>query len=872
MNNTYRSVWSETDQTWVAAPETSSAGRKTARRLAVLAGSALGIAASLPSSTAWAAAGTVGQGGIELCTGVKGYAWGSSGSNEAVDCSSDGKGTSDGLAFALNNAADTKGGYGFGASTAQVAGYQNGTLKLKGASVMVYGPTTFDSVVTMSNQKIVQLAPGKVSADSTEAVNGSQLYALSSGVANAVQYDSAAHDAVTFGGAGAGTPVALHNVANGAISPTSSDAVNGAQLYGIDQSITNITNDNSRIHNTLTTAGWGAQATSSSPTGYTYGGYIVDTNGNVSNPSVLYVPNTIGTANAQVVLDPGKGDSTYFVNGERGEGFLPKGTVISNVANGVQGTDAANVGQVGDMIAQAGGGSGAKLLMATTSDANGASGVNSGGLTQSYKTASFYSQVAGLADNTGLTAPSDVARALGAGSVAIGSNAYTPAANSVALGVQAYASAKDAVAIGAGSVANQGNTVSVGNDGSGSYVAYDANGRPYMIQNAANTRRIVNLAAGQGDTDAVNVSQMRSVVSALGGGASINAAGGFVAPTYSVGGTTVNTVGDAITNLDNRILKNTADIASFSAELSTASSEASTSASSPVRMVAATRSLLGASPADSTAAVATSATTDTDALHYDSADHSSVTLSSTSGANVSLSGLQNGELSANSSDAVTGQQLYATNQQVASINQAVQNISLTGSTAVSANTTSGVAAASGTQALAVGGGAVATGANSTAIGDKANASASNAVAIGANSIANRDNAVSVGQEGAERQIVNVAAGTSGTDAVNLNQLNNAMTQQSNAFGQQISNLQGSINTVSKNAYAGVAAAMAMPNLTPSGPGRTVVAAGGGYYMGGSAAAVGVTYRSTNMHWLVNGAASVTSTGNAAVRTQVGYEF
>jgi hypothetical protein len=33
--------------------------------------------------------------------------------------------------------------------------------------------------------------------------------------------------------------------------------------------------------------------------------------------------------------------------------------------------------------------------------------------------------------------------------------------------------------------------------------------------------------------------------------------------------------------------------------------------------------------------------------------------------------------------------------------------------------------------------------------------------------------------------------------------------------------------IAKNAYAGVAAAMAMPNMTPSGPGKTVVAAGGG---------------------------------------------
>ncbi|HKT95705.1 MAG TPA: ESPR-type extended signal peptide-containing protein [Paraburkholderia sp.] len=969
MNKTYRSVWSETDQTWVAAPETATAHRKSSRRLAVLATSAVGIATSLSSGATFAATvGTLGQGGLEICSGAKGYAWGYSGGSEALDCSTDGKGTTDGLAFSLNNAADTKGGYGFGASTAQVAGYRNGTLNIRGASVMVYGPTTFDSVVTMSNQKIVQLAPGKISANSTEAVNGSQLYAIASSIGNAVQYDSparnsvtlggagtsapvalhnvangalsasstdavngaqlyatnanisnlsgdvtniqgditningkladavlydsSAHDSVTLGGANASAPVALHNVANGALSASSTDAVNGSQLYGVSESVTNVNNAITRIHNTLTTAGWGAQATSTDPTAYTYGGFIMDANGNVSNPAVLYVPNTIGTANSQIVLDPGTGNSAYFVNGDRTR-YLPKGTVISNVANGIEDTDAANVGQVYDIVSAAtGGGDKPTLLRAAAGNANGTSGVDSTGLTRTYTTAAYYSQVSGLADNSGSQGPSDAARATGGGAIAIGSNAYTPAANGVALGVQAFASAKDAVAIGAGSVANQSNTVSVGNDGTGSYVTYDANGRAYTVQNAANTRRIVNLAAGQGDTDAVNVGQLRSVAAALGGGAGINAAGGFIAPAYSVGGTTVNTVGDAIANLDSRVQKNTAGIAALAAESSTNATPAGETASNPApsssttRMLSASRTLLGASADTGSSAAGTAVanyaatavgdaattSTDADAVHYDSTDHSSVTLASATGGTVGLSGLSNGALSLDSTDAVTGQQLYATNQQVASLNQALQNISTTGSTATSVNSTSGVAAASGTQSLAAGGGAVATGANSTAIGDKANASASNSVAIGANSIANRDNAVSVGAEGSERQIVNVAAGTSGTDAVNLNQLNNAMTQQSNAFGQQIGNLQNSINTVSKNAYAGVAAAMAMPNLTPSGPGRTVVAAGGGYYMGGSAAAIGVTYRSTNMHWLVNGGVSVTSTGNTAARAQVGYEF
>src|SRR3546814_14466413 len=49
----------------------------------------------------------------------------------------------------------------------------------------------------------------------------------------------------------------------------------------------------------------------------------------------------------------------------------------------------------------------------------------------------------------------------------------------------------------------------------------------------------------------------------------------------------------------------------------------------------------------------------------------------------------------------------------------------------------------------------------------------NSVALGNGSVADRANTVSVGAAGQERQIVNVAAGTSDTDAVNVAQLNKA---------------------------------------------------------------------------------------------------
>jgi autotransporter adhesin len=148
--------------------------------------------------------------------------------------------------------------------------------------------------------------------------------------------------------------------------------------------------------------------------------------------------------------------------------------------------------------------------------------------------------------------------------------------------------------------------------------------------------------------------------------------------------------------------------------------------------------------------------------------------------------------------------------------------------------------------------------------------------LGQGSVTEHDNSVSVGSATQQRQITNVAAGTADTDAVNVGQMNSSIAQgvqQANSYSDQLFNQANqAINDVAKNAYAGIAAAMVMPNMTPSGPGRTIVAAGGATYKGGSAAAVGATYRSRNSKWLVNGAVSVTSTGDAGVRAQVGYEF
>nr|WP_321950245.1 YadA-like family protein [Burkholderia cenocepacia] len=179
-------------------------------------------------------------------------------------------------------------------------------------------------------------------------------------------------------------------------------------------------------------------------------------------------------------------------------------------------------------------------------------------------------------------------------------------------------------------------------------------------------------------------------------------------------------------------------------------------------------------------------------------------------------------------------------------------------------------AASGSNSSAVGQGAVASGENSTSLGQGASATASGSVAIGQGSVATEANTVSFGNgtEEGNRRLVNIADGINASDAATKGQLDRAMESVDARFN----DTNRAINDVAKNAYAGIAAAMAMPNMTPSAPGKTVVAVGTANFKSGSAIAAGATYRSRNGKWLVNGAASLTSVGDAGVRAQVGYEF
>jgi autotransporter adhesin len=198
------------------------------------------------------------------------------------------------------------------------------------------------------------------------------------------------------------------------------------------------------------------------------------------------------------------------------------------------------------------------------------------------------------------------------------------------------------------------------------------------------------------------------------------------------------------------------------------------------------------------------------------------------GAERTITNLAAGRISATSTDAINGSQLYATNQTVALLNSQITNLSNTvnnfpTSTGGTTNNTVGISpdnntpsSATGTNSTAVGAGAVASGNSSTAVGAGSSASGENSVALGAGSVASAPNTVSVGSPGHERTITNVAAGVNPTDAANVGQVNQALEEAKNwskdYTDQRFQSVDRDLDKLGNRANAGVASAMAMAGL------------------------------------------------------------
>lgn len=124
-----------------------------------------------------------------------------------------------------------------------------------------------------------------------------------------------------------------------------------------------------------------------------------------------------------------------------------------------------------------------------------------------------------------------------------------------------------------------------------------------------------------------------------------------------------------------------------------------------------------------------------------------------------------------------------------------------------------------------------------------------------------------------KQITNVAAGINPTDAVNVSQLEAAMNGGSTVNQNQINQLGQRIGKLEDNSNAGIAGSIAqssIPQVTRAG--ASGIGIGTGYYGGQSAIAVGASAISDGGNWIVKGSFSINSQGRAGVGAGALYQW
>jgi autotransporter adhesin len=199
------------------------------------------------------------------------------------------------------------------------------------------GGTSVNIAGTSGARVLSGVAPGVAA---TDAVDVGQLQsALGGATANAVQYDNASHSSVTLGGTGASAPVALNNVAAGALSATSTAAVNGSQLYAANTNITNLQNGAAgpfQVYQSGTVTApiaSGLQSTAGGDGAIATGG---------ASTAIGYRATASGVNSVALGANSSDGGQSSVVS----VGSPGNERRITNLAPGVAGTDAANINQL----------------------------------------------------------------------------------------------------------------------------------------------------------------------------------------------------------------------------------------------------------------------------------------------------------------------------------------------------------------------------------------------------------------------------------------------------------------------------------------------------------------------------------------------
>ena len=642
---------------------------------------------------------------------------------------------------------------------------------------------------------------------------------------------------------GTGGPVTLGNVAAGAVNATSTDAVNGSQLFATNQ---NVANNAANIAKGINFGG------TTGSKNYALGDTI-----NVKGDSNIISETVAGGAQLKLadVLNVGQA-APVKIDGDKGEVSGLSNTTLggSDFAQGKRAATEEQLNAAQDQLVNVLGGNAANNGGNISMTDIGGTGENN-----IHDAIKAVNATANLPLTFGGDSGKDVERKPGTKLNIVGGQTDAAKLSDGNIGVVANGSDKlevklakdlavDSVKAGDTTVNTDG--VKVG----------DVNLTKAGLNNGGN--KITNVAAGTDDTDAVNVSQLKQAAVA----SKTEVVQGKNIVVTEKTGDKGQTVYEVATDKD-------LDVDSVKAGDTTVNND-------------------GVKVGDDVA------------LNKDGLKAGKVNLTKDGldNAGNKVTNVADGDINANSKDAVNGSQLYATNQNVANnaatIAKGINFGGTTGSNNYALGDTINVKGDSNIISETVAGGAQLKLADEISVktvnadtfkagdtvmnndgmkvGDKValnkdgltagNTVVNNdGVTIAAPTENNPNNQVKlspVGLNNGGQRITNVAPGKDGTDAANVNQLIGLGTE-----------LQNNINQVGKKAYAGVAGAIAQGSIPQvTSPGETGIGVGSGYYGGQSAMAIGVSAMSDGGNWIVKGNFSANTDGHVGVGAGVLYKW
>ncbi|EBV1473886.1 autotransporter adhesin SadA [Salmonella enterica] len=835
---------------------------------------------------------------------------------------------------------------------------------------------TFSASRSGSASKITNLAAGTLAADSTDAVNGSQLYETNQKVDQNTSAIADINTSITnlssdnlswnettssFSAShGSSTTNKITNVAAGELSEESTDAVNGSQLFETNEKVdqnttdiaantTNITQNSTAIENLNTSV----SDINTSITGLTDNALLWDEDIGAFSAnhggSTSKITNVAAGALSEDSTDAVNGSQLYETNQKVDQNTSAIADINTSITN--LGTDALSWDDEEGAFSASHGTSGTNKITNVAAGeiaSDSTDAVNGSQLYETNMLISQYSesisQLAGDTSETYITEngtgvkyirtndnglEGQDAYATGNGATAVGYDAVASGAGSLALGQNSSSSIEGSIALGSGSTSNRAITTgiretSVTSDGV--VIGYNTTDRKLLGALSLGTdgesyRQITNVADGSEAQDAVTVRQLQNAIGAVTTTPTkYYHANSTEEDSLAVGTDSLAMGAKTIVNADAGIGigLNTLVMADAINGIAIGSNARANHANS-IAMGNGSQTTRGAQ-------------TDYTAYNMDTPQNSVGEFSV--GSEDGQRQITNVAAGSADTDAVNVGQLKVTDAQVSRNTQSITNLNTqvsnldtrvtniengigdivtTGSTKYFKTNTDGADAN-------------AQGADSVAIGSGSIAAAENSVALGTNSVADEANTVSVGSSTQQRRITNVAAGVNNTDAVNVAQLKaseaGSVRYETNADGSvnysvlnlgdgsggttRIGNVSAAVNDTDAVNYAqlkrsveeantytdqkmgemnskikgvenkmsgGIASAMAMAGLPQAyAPGANMTSIAGGTFNGESAIAIGVSMVSESGGWVYKLQGTSNSQGDYSAAIGAGFQW